>query len=178
MFASGVVRMGASRFDPARQVATFDPAAIGALVAARDQELRAFSWLLGEWDFENQVPAGERNPSYIDIGHVRYVRSDDAAWICVAMPNGKTVPLLTFDAWSRQWIYVLTNGAFGMLRSAGWTSDQIVFTGTMTIVGVTCDWRMTWSRQGQDVFRFVNEEKTAAGAWAYIDEWRYVRRHA
>jgi len=177
MFASGVVRMGASRVDPTRQVATFDPAAIGALIAVRDQELQTFLWILGEWDFENHVPAGDRNPAYIDVGRVRYVRSDDATWICVAMPHGKAVPLLTFDAWSRQWIYVLTNGAFGILRSVGWEDDQLVFTGTMTIVGVTCEWRMTWSRQGQDAFRFVNEEKTAAGTWAYIDEWRYVRRH-
>src|SRR5262249_18490006 len=132
MFASGVVRMGASRVDPTRQVATFDPAAIGALIAVRDQELQTFLWILGEWDFENHVPAGDRNPAYIDVGRVRYVRSDDAAWICVAMPHGKAVPLLTFDAWSRQWIYVLTNGAFGILRSVGWEDDQLVFTGTMT----------------------------------------------
>ena len=176
MFASGVVQMGASRIDPERLVATFDPRAIATLVAARNEELQTFLWLVGEWDFENHVPSGLQNPPYVDIGRVTYVRSDDSAWICTALPNGKTVPLLTFDAWSRQWIYVLTNGAFGLLRSAGWVDHRIEFTGIMTIVGVTCEWRMTWSRQGDDLFTFVNEEKTTDGDWAYIDEWRHVRR--
>jgi hypothetical protein len=176
MFASGVVRMGPSTYDPTRQVATFDPAAVATLVAAREREMQTFSWIIGEWDFENHVPAGDRHPAYVDVGRVTYVSSDDGAWICVALPNGKTVPLLTFDAWSGQWIYALTRGAFGILRSTGWSGDQIAFTGTMTMVGVTCEWRMTWSRRGSDEFAFVNEEKTSEGNWAYIDEWRYVRR--
>ena len=176
MFASGVVKMGPSRHDPARQVATFDPAAISALVAARDREVQTFLWILGEWDFENHVPSGCRNPAYVDVGRATYVRSDDGGWICIKMPSGKIVPLLTFDAWSQQWIYVLTNGAFGVLRSTGWTDNQIALTGTMTMVGVTCEWRMTWSRHGDDAFTFVNEEKTTGGDWAYIDEWRYLRR--
>jgi hypothetical protein len=45
----------------------------------------------------------------------------------------------------------------------------------MTMVGVTCDWRMTWSRNGNDAFTIVNEERAADGRWVYIDEWRYVR---
>src|SRR5262249_9639922 len=113
-----------------------------------------------------------------DVGRVTYVSSSDGVWICVSLPKGKIVPLLTFDGWSGQWIYVLTNGAFGILRSTGWVDQQLVFTGVMTMGGVTCEWRMTWSRRGPDRFAFVNEEKTPAGSWAYIDEWRYVRRHA
>jgi hypothetical protein len=178
MFASGVVHMGPATNDPERQVATFDPVAIAELLAARDRELQTFLWILGEWEFENHVPAGLRNPAYVDIGRISYVRGDDRAWISIALPNGKTVPLLTFDAWSQQWIYVLTNGAFGILRSTGWKDDHIVFAGTMTMVGVTCEWRMTWSRRGPELFTFVNEEKLPDGRWAYIDEWRYVRRSA
>jgi hypothetical protein len=175
MFAGGVVRMGPSRHDPARQVATFDPSAIAALAAARDRELHAFLWILGNWHFENAVPAGRLNPAYTDIGTARYVRSEDGAWIALALPNGRPVPLLTFDAWSRQWIYVLTNGAYGLLRSPGWAGNTMTFTGTMTMVGVTCDWRMRWTKDGDDAFAFVNEEQVA-GRWRYIDEWRHTRQ--
>jgi hypothetical protein len=63
-----------------------------------------------------------------------------------------------------------------MLRSAeGWIGDSIALTGTMTMLGPTREWRMTWRRDGPDRFGFVNEEKLN-GEWAYIDEWRFIRR--
>jgi hypothetical protein len=163
MFESKVVRMGPSRHDPSRQVATFDPAGARALAAAREIELQTFRWLIGDWRYENPVPATRVSPAYCDVGVARFVPSADGAWICMATPDGRSLPLLTFDAWSRQWIYALTNGAFAILRSPGWKGDQITFTGTMTMVGVTCEWRMTWSRHGSDEFGFTNEERTADG---------------
>jgi hypothetical protein len=175
MFASGVVQMGPSRHDPSRQVATFDPAAIRTLAAARERELQRFVWLVGDWRFENEVPAGRLNPAYTDVGRATYVRSEDGAWICSSQPNGKLIPLLTFDAWSGQWIYILASGAYGVLRSPGWTGNSIVFTGTMTMVGVTCEWRMTWSKHSDDYFQFVNEELLLGGGWSSIDEWRHTR---
>ena len=69
------------------------------------------------------------------------------------------------------------NGAYGMLRSGeGWGGNQIVFTGTMTMLGVECEWRMRWTKESEDQFSFVNEERGADGSWEYIDEWRFCRR--
>jgi hypothetical protein len=90
-------------------------------------------------------------------------------------PDGRCIPMITFDPWSRLWIYVLTNGSYGVLRSPGWQDGRITFTGTMTMLGVTCEWRMTWSRQGRDAFGFVNEEQSSDGTWAHIDQWFYRR---
>lgn len=62
-----------------------------------------------------------------------------------------------------------------MLRSAdGWAGDRIVFTGPMTMLGPTREWRMSWTKEAPDRFSFVNEEKLD-GEWAYIDEWRFRR---
>jgi hypothetical protein len=46
----------------------------------------------------------------------------------------------------------------------------------MTMIGINCEWRMTWTRIGNDEFGFVNEEKNEDGSWIYIDEWRFTRR--
>jgi hypothetical protein len=63
-----------------------------------------------------------------------------------------------------------------MLRSKdGWIGNQIAFCGLMTMIGIDCEWRMTWTKTSDDGFDFVNEEKLADGSWAYIDEWRYRR---
>jgi hypothetical protein len=70
---------------------------------------------------------------------------------------------------------VLAEGAYGILRSPGWTDSQIAFTGLMTMIGVECEWRMTWTKASHDAFGFVNEERLADGSWSYIDEWRYRR---
>jgi hypothetical protein len=90
-------------------------------------------------------------------------------------PTGKLIPNITFDPFSRRWMYVLTNASYGVLRSPGWDGNQIVFTGPMSMIGVDCEWRMTWTKTSDDEFRFVNEEQVADGSWSYIDEWRYWR---
>jgi hypothetical protein len=46
----------------------------------------------------------------------------------------------------------------------------------MTMIGLTRDWRMTWTKFDQDEFGFVNEEHDEHGSWAYIDEWRFKRK--
>ena len=72
---------------------------------------------------------------------------------------------------------MLTRGSYGVLRSPeGWTDNQIVFSGLMTMVGINCEWRMTWTKVSEHEFRFVNEEQASDGSWAYIDEWRFTRK--
>ena len=72
---------------------------------------------------------------------------------------------------------MLTKGSYGILRSPqGWVEDRIVFSGMMTMVGIDCQWRMTWTIQSGNAFSFVNEELGADGSWEYIDEWRFTRK--
>ena len=177
LFSRGVMTMGPSRIDPARQVGVFNPAALAGFPALRAAEMEKFRWLLGEWNYENAVPATSANPAYIDIGSGRFSLCEGGKWICRVAPDGRETPNITFDPFSRQWIYLLMQGAYGILRSSeGWVGDQIVFTGLMTMLGINCDWRMTWTRQGPGQFGFVNEERTENGSWACIDEWRFKRK--
>jgi hypothetical protein len=175
LFSRRIVRMGPSRHDPARSVATFDLDAVAKLAAERAREMERIGWLAGDWTFENPVPATRLSPAYCDHGSASFTASDDGMFMCMVGRDGRQMPLLTFDPWSRRWIYMLTSGSYGILRSPGWEGERIVFTGLMTMIGIDCEWRMTWTRQGENAFGFVNEEH-AAGSWRYIDEWRYLRK--
>jgi len=176
LFARGVMTMGPSRSDPQRQVGVFAAGLIPKLTASRAAEMERFRWIAGDWSYENAVPATALSPAYCDTGVQKFTVSEDRAWVCAAAPDGRVHPQITFDPFSNQWIYVLTRGSYGILRSPGWTGNQIAFSGLMTMIGIDCQWRMTWTRESNDVFAFVNEEQTSDGSWAYIDEWRFRRK--
>jgi hypothetical protein len=168
--------MNPSRIDPARQVGVFNPASVAGLPRTPYRRNGKFRWLVGEWSSANAVPATPASRAYIDIGSGRFSLCEGGNWICRVAPDGRDTPYITFDPFSRQWIYLLMQGAYGILRSSeGWVGDQIVFTGLMTMIGINCDWRMTWTRRRPDEFGFVNEERTD-GFWAYIDEWHCQRK--
>jgi hypothetical protein len=170
--------MGPSRSDPARQVATFDPKTVARLAALRKSEMNTFRWLAGVWTYENRVPATPVSPAYCDLGSARFAESADGTSICMVGHDGRQTPILAFDPWSRRWMYMLTNGSYGILRSQGWRGHQMTFVGTMTMIGIDCEWKMTWTRNGDDEFAFVNEEKFADESWNYIDGWRYRRQRS
>jgi hypothetical protein len=175
LFSSGVMMMGPSRHDPERQVGIFNPGAVAGLPALRATEMEKFRWIEGEWDHENSVPGTAVSPAYTDAGRSRFALDAKNDWVCAVALDGTLTTQITFDPFSRQWIYVLTRGAYGMLRSAeGWTGHSIAFIGTMTMLGPTREWRMTWRRDGRERFSFVNEE-CLDGQWTYIDEWRFIR---
>lgn len=177
LFSSGVMQMGPSRVDPGRQVGVFNPAAIAAVPAARTERMKEFSWIAGEWIHENVVPATKSNPAYIDVGSGRFGLCENGNWLCRITPDGREIPHITYDAFSRQWFYVLMNGAFGMLRShEGWRNNEIVFTGQMTMLGINCEWRIHWTKESDDCFFFINQERDAAGVWTHIDEWHFRRK--
>jgi hypothetical protein len=177
LFFSGIMKMGPSRTDPDRQVGVFNPDFVSSLPAMLASEMEKFRWLVGEWEHENAVPATRFSPAYTDVGVGRFSLSERGDWLCMVAPDGKETPHITFDPFSRQWIYILMRGAYGMLRSVeGWKGDGITFTGEMTMLGPTRPWRMTWMRDGADKFSFVNEERTPDRTWAYIDEWRFKRK--
>lgn len=117
--------------------------------------MEKFRWIVGKWNHENIVPATRVSPAYADVGSSRFSLCENGNWILRRSPDGREVPHLTFDPFSRQWIYVLTNGAYGISRSSeGGTQtkkgDRMVFTGLMTLLGINCDWRMTWTRYSLD----------------------------
>jgi hypothetical protein len=176
LFSRGIMTMGPSRIEPTRQIGVFNSDMLKKFQAMKAEEMEKFRWIEGDWNYENKVPATRFNPAYADVGPSRFAYNEKDGWIEVIAPDGRQIPNITFDPFSRQWMYVLTRGAFGILRSAeGWVSQTICFTGLMTMLGLNCDWRMTWTKAGDDDFGFVNEEGDSDGGWVYIDEWRFKR---
>ena len=105
-----------------------------------------------------------------------YSMPEGKGWVCVDLPDGRQEQQITVDPFSGQWVYVLTRGSYGILHSQkGWAGNRIAFEGPMTMVGVDCHWRMTWTRNSDNQFMFVNEEQSDDGSWSYIDEWRFYR---
>ena len=176
LFSRGIMQMGPSRVDPERQVGVFNPAYVAGLPALRAAEMEKIRWMAGEWAYENNVPATRVSPAYTDIGSARFSFNEKIHWICLLALDGQETPNITFDPFGKQWIYLLIKGSFGILRSAGWENDTISFSGMMTMIGINTEWRITLARQGDDEFSFVNEERGKDGSWAYIDEWRFLRK--
>ena len=53
-----------------------------------------------------------------------------------------------------------------------------VFTGHITMIGVDCEWRLTWTKTNDDRFAYRNEELLAGGHWGFVDEWEFQRKSA
>src|ERR1700682_16566 len=116
LFSAGIMKMGPSKTDPNRQVGVFNPDFVAGLPALRAAEMEKFRWLAGEWNHENVVPATRISPAYTDTGTGRFSLCEKSNWICLVAPDGKEIPHITFDPFSKQWIYVLTLGSYGILR--------------------------------------------------------------
>jgi hypothetical protein len=109
------------------------------------------------------------------VGTSRFSIRDNC--VCLVAPDGRETPYITFDPFSRQWIYMLLKGSYGILRSpAGWSDGKISFSGLMTMIGIDCEWRMTWTKTSDEEFGFVNEERDQTGSWSCIDKWRFKRK--
>ena len=176
LFSRGIMTMGPSRHQAGVQVGILQPDLLSRLPARRAAEMEKFRWLVGTWKYENHVPAGRLNPAYVDTGVSKFSLGEKDAWICSVAPDGRESPHITFDPFSEQWIYVLTQGSYGILRSReGWSGERIVFSGLMTMIGIDTEWRMTWVKNGKDQFGFTNEERLEDGTWAFIDDWRFTR---
>jgi hypothetical protein len=176
LFARGIMKMGPSALDPGRQVGVFNMELVATLPAKRLAALESMKWLAGEWTAENIVPATAHNPAYVDLQVYKYAIGEKGNWICGVGRDGRERPFITFDPFSGQWMYVLAEGAYGVLRSPGWAGNRIVFSGQMMMIGVDCELRQTWTKESDDAFSFVNEERNAQGDWVYADEWRYTRK--
>ena len=174
LFRKGIMKMGPSRGDPHRLVGTFEPEFVSKLPALRTAELETMRWIAGDWSSVNSVPASSAHPAYQDQGKGSFRFCENDGWICLVR-GGKEKPHITFDPFSRQWMYVLTEGAYGILRSPGWRGNQLIFTGHMTMIGVDCEWRLTLTKSSGDEFHYRNEEQLPDGRWVYMDEWKFTR---
>jgi len=176
LFTNGTMIMGPSRSDPGREVGILAPSVLAGFADKRAGALERFSWIAGDWSYENVVPPTSVSPGYRDVGRLRFVL--DGGWVCTVTDAGVSTRWITFDPLSGQWFFVLTGTSFGLLRSSeGWTDAGISFSGPMTMIGLDREWRMRWTTTGHDAFTFVNEERVASGDWIYIDEWRFSRLH-
>src|SRR5215475_7344567 len=176
LFGRGIMVMGAAKDAPDRQVGTFNWELLKEFPAIRATEMEKMRWLEGEWTSLNRVPATKNNPAYEDINTGTYKFCEKDSWICLVGKDGRERKYLTFDPFSKQWIYVLLEGAYGILRSSGWKGDEFVLEGEMTMIGVNCVLRQTWKKKSNDEFSFVNEERLADGTWGYVDEWEMKRK--
>jgi hypothetical protein len=176
LFSRGIMTMGPSATNPEAQAGIFVADFVSRLPARRAAKMKKFAWLAGEWRYENHVPAGRLNPPYTDEGVSRYSLRESDSWICSIAPDGRETPHITFDPFSEQWIYLLMRGSYGLLRSReGWQDERLIFSGLMTMIGIDTEWRMTWSKAGNDRFSFMNEERLSDGSWGFIDDWRFFR---
>jgi hypothetical protein len=176
LFENGTMVMGPSRHNPADTVGTFPSDLIPRLHAERKAEVEKLQFMAGDWLTENEVPATPRNPAYVDRSNASMKISAAGTWIC-AVRNAVEVPLITYDPFSRQWMYVLAEGAYGILRSKGWEGDRLALTGLMTMIGVEREFRHTIIRppsSANDEFHAVNEERHGA-EWVHVDRWRFRR---
>jgi len=176
LFGREIMVMGPAKDEAGRMTGTFNMELLKTFPALKAAEMEKMRWLEGEWNSVNRVPATRKNPAYEDknIGTYRFCEKD--SWICLVGKDGRERKYLTFDAFSKQWIYVLLEGAYGILRSSGWNGDMFALEGEMTMIGVNCVLRQTWKKKSNDEFSFVNEERLADGTWGYVDEWEMKRK--
>jgi hypothetical protein len=134
------------------------------------------AWLAGAWNGENKVPATKHNPAYVDRTTYTYQVCENGSWICLVDARGRERPHITYDPFSNKWIYVLAEGAFGILRSSGWNAATLEFAGPMLMLGAEREVRQVWTKLNDDEFRFVNEERASNGEWVLTDEWIMRRK--
>jgi hypothetical protein len=139
LFRRGIMRMGPARNDPERQVGVFNMEFVSTLPALRLSEMEKFRWIEGAWNTANRVPATTCSPAYTDLGSVTYQLCEKSAWLCTLDRAGAERRHITFDPFSRQWMYLLLEGAYGIMRSPGWVENRIVFEGLVTVIGVQCE---------------------------------------
>ena len=176
LFGRGIMVMGPAKDDPSRQVGTFNMELLASFPALKTAEMAKMRWLEGEWTSVNRMVATSKSPAYEDRGEGKYRFCEKDAWICLVGKDGRERRFITFDPFSKQWIYLLAEGAYGILRSAGWVDDTLVFEGEMTMIGVNCVLRQTWKKKSEHEFSFVNEEKLPDGTWGHVDEWELKRK--
>src|SRR2546423_9211037 len=145
LFKRGIMTMGPSRNNPSNIVGVFNMDLAAKLPAMRRAGMDTLGWMAGDWDSVNTVPATAQNPAYAETGSAVLALCEKENWICRGR-EGSQKPYITFDPFSSQFMYVLTEGAYCVLRSPGWEENRLIFAGHMSMIGVDCEWRLTLTK--------------------------------
>jgi hypothetical protein len=94
-------------------------------------------WLVGDWDHENVVPATRLSPANADIGTNRVYICADGSCICFIGSQCRETHKITFDPFSRQWIYMLLRGFYGMLRKL-WITCAVSLIAGVPLASSSC----------------------------------------
>ncbi|HWB92125.1 MAG TPA: hypothetical protein VG605_09740 [Puia sp.] len=160
-----------------------------------DNKDSSFNWMVGSWSIKAKGYARngfrgkkefEWQEPYVaftsDQNYSIYVSTNDTIRQ-TGRRERKLVPMppqviLQYDVYSNVW--VLQSGYYnrydwGSLVSSGWTGDQIVFEGAISLTGIRLVERETWTKQSDDAFRIVYEELMNDGTWFTIEENTYTR---
>jgi len=133
LFGRGIMAMGPAKDRPGLQTGTFDMELRKTFPALKAAEMEKMRWIEGEWNSVNRVPATSKNPAYEDVNTGTYRFCEKDSWICLVGKDRRERKYLTFDPFSGQWIYVLLEGAYGILRSRGWNGNEIAFEGEVCV---------------------------------------------
>jgi len=164
------------KIDPERKVGVFDMDVISKFPALRKQQMDTVRWMEGDWSAENSVRATPVSPAYTDTYPYTYRFSEDGTTLCI-LRGGKEVPNLTYDAFSKKWVFMLPGGgAFGILTSPGWKDGSIEFIGHVLMLGVECEMRTTVTRRSDREYYMINHEKNPDGSWVVVDDWIFRKR--
>jgi hypothetical protein len=143
-----------------------------ARAAQPSAERELFAFLEGEWEWELQIPATAVTPRREARGHIRFQRTGYG--ISAMRPGGDPIPFLIYDPFSEMWILVMAEPtAYGILAGLGLRNGRVLFTGEMTLMGVTMRLRQTWIVESDSQIRLLSDEHIDGG-WERVDEgsWR------
>ena len=94
-------------------------------------------------------------------------------------PTDKSVsPMLFYERYLKQWVAGgLDRIGYGIMTSTGWQQNQLVFTGSIVIMGEPTQLRQTWTRRSDTVWHLLNEEHLPDGSWVKLDEYTRTKVH-
>ncbi|HEY2726842.1 MAG TPA: hypothetical protein VGI61_06690, partial [Parafilimonas sp.] len=86
--------------------------------------------------------------------------------------------ILQYDVYGKVW--VLQAGYnnrydWGSQISNGWQGNKIVFYGTISLSGIKCNERQTWSKISMNQFHILYEEKLQNHTWFAVEENIYTK---
>jgi hypothetical protein len=148
--------------------------------------MRELEFFLGHWeapDVFHETPFGPRKPIQMRIDGGREHRGFRIAIDTAEVSTPDNPAPLTaryvwgYDSATSEFVadWYDSNGGRGIQCSPGWTNDRLVFSGSMTMSGVTVPLRETFARRGPDTYHHLGEVDLGAECIA-VDEEDAVRK--
>lgn len=157
------------------RAAHLSPAAEAALAepAARMSEL---AWLLGSWRTEITIFATPSTPESSEETTTILKQQGESIIVSDDLST-----LLVYDPFARRWITAGLEPPAAPLTSAvasaPWDGRSLVFEADMRILGERVHLRQTMTRQSNDAFEILNEQRLV-GRYIPVDRYRFTRTAA